>query len=90
MCRKKARKNSTAPSNLALKNICEAWQIRRENSLLEEKFICDLHEQKLKLFCMVDKQPICVVCQVSKLHQNHDCLPVEEAAKDCKVKEENM
>uniref|UniRef100_A0A3Q3WZB4 Uncharacterized protein n=1 Tax=Mola mola TaxID=94237 RepID=A0A3Q3WZB4_MOLML len=84
VCRKKARKKSTTSSNLALKNICEAWQIRRENSLLEEKIICDLHEQKLKLFCVVDKQPICVVCQASKLHQNHDCLPVEEVAKDCK------
>lgn len=87
VCRKKPSKSS-APSNLALKNVCEAvLQGRRQNSLMEEKLNCHLHGEKLKLFCLVDKEPICVVCQTSKLHKTHDCSPVEEAVQDCKVKE---
>lgn len=52
--------------------------------LMEEKMNCNLHGEKLKLFCLVDKQPICVVCQSSKLHKSHDCSPIEEAVLDCK------
>lgn len=52
--------------------------------LVEETLNCILHGEKLKLFCLVDKQPICVVCQSSKLHKGHDCSPIEEAVLDCK------
>ncbi|KAM4717231.1 zinc-binding protein A33 [Anableps anableps] len=82
------RKGSKCPplSNLALKNVCEALQqVRRKNSL-EEQVRCSLHGEKLKLFCLADEQPICVVCQASKLHKNHNCSPVEEALLDCKDK----
>ncbi|XP_070704377.1 zinc-binding protein A33 [Pempheris klunzingeri] len=84
VCRKRASKSS-APSNLALKNVCEAiLQVRRQSSVLE-KLNCNLHGEKLKLFCLLDKQPICVVCQSSKLHKTHDCLPIEEAVLECKA-----
>lgn len=87
---KKASKSS-APSNLALKNVCEAlMQVKRQSSLLEEKMNCNLHGEKLKLFCLVEKQPICVVCQASKLHKTHDCSPIEEAVQDCKVRDVNI
>lgn len=52
----------------------------------EKKMNCSLHGEKLKLFCLVDKEPVCVVCQSSKLHKTHDYLPIEEALLDCKVK----
>ncbi|XP_008293319.1 nuclear factor 7, brain [Stegastes partitus] len=85
VCRKKASK-SNPPSNLALKNVCEAHLQVRKQSLVqvEDKTNCNLHGEKLKLFCLVDKQPICVVCQSSKLHKTHECSPVEEALLDCK------
>lgn len=88
VCRKRATK-SNLTSNLALKNVCEAVvQARRQSSVSEEdKMICTLHRERLKLFCLVDKQPICVVCQSSKLHKSHDCSPIEEALLDCKVRE---
>uniref|UniRef100_A0A3B5LTE7 Zinc-binding protein A33-like n=1 Tax=Xiphophorus couchianus TaxID=32473 RepID=A0A3B5LTE7_9TELE len=71
VCRRKASKCPPL-SNLALKNVCEALQqVRRQNSL-EEQGRCSLHGEKLKLFCLADEQPICVVCQTSKLHKNHD------------------
>lgn len=86
VCRKRVPKSSP-PSNLALKNVCEALlQTRGEGSeLVEDKMSCNLHGEKLKLFCLVDKQPICVVCQSSRLHKTHDCSPAEEAVVDCKV-----
>ncbi|XP_054464075.1 zinc-binding protein A33 [Anoplopoma fimbria] len=84
VCRKKASKASP-PTNLALRNVCEALlQARGNSALAEEKMNCILHGEKLKLFCLVDKQPICVVCQSSKLHKSHDCSPIEEAVLDCK------
>lgn len=87
VCRKRASKSSP-PCNLALKNVCEALlQVRRQSSVEEEMMNCNLHGEKLKLFCLVDKQPICVVCQSSKLHKTHDCSPIEEAVLDCKVRE---
>nr|XP_020466119.1 nuclear factor 7, brain-like isoform X2 [Monopterus albus] len=38
----------------------------------------------LKNVCEALLQPICVVCQSSKLHKIHDCAPIEEAMLDCK------
>ncbi|KAK1876969.1 E3 ubiquitin-protein ligase TRIM39 [Dissostichus eleginoides] len=84
VCRKRASKASPH-TNLALRNVCEALLQARKNSMLvEETLNCILHGEKLKLFCLVDKQPICVVCQSSKLHKGHDCSPIEEAVLDCK------
>lgn len=90
VCRKKASKSSV-PSNLALKNVCEAvLQVKRQSSLMEEKTKCNEHGEKLKLFCLVDKQPMCVVCQASKVHKTHNCLPIDEAVQDCKVRTANI
>uniref|UniRef100_A0A8C7TQI6 B30.2/SPRY domain-containing protein n=1 Tax=Oncorhynchus mykiss TaxID=8022 RepID=A0A8C7TQI6_ONCMY len=41
--------------------------------------LCSLHSEKLKLFCLEDKQPICFVCQTSKKHKSHDCSPLYNA-----------
>ncbi|XP_072299288.1 zinc-binding protein A33 [Eucyclogobius newberryi] len=84
ICRKKVSK-TCPPSNLALKNVCEAVvEAKRKSIAVEDLNSCCLHGEKLKLFCLVDKQPICVVCQSSKLHKTHDCSPIEEAVLDCK------
>ncbi|KAM4534639.1 zinc-binding protein A33 [Fundulus diaphanus] len=85
VCRRRGSK-SPPLSNLALKNVCEALlQVRRQDSQ-EEQVRCGVHGEKLKLFCLADEQPICVVCQASKLHKSHDCSPVEEAILECKNK----
>ena len=89
MCRKRAPKASPT-TNLALRNLCETLQeAQKESSSTEEKekvLNCDLHAERLKLFCLVDKQPICVVCHMSKTHKNHDCSTMDEAVVDCKVR----
>ncbi|XP_060713269.1 zinc-binding protein A33 [Tachysurus vachellii] len=84
ICRRKASRKEP-PSNLALRNLCEAFvetqNWRCEN---EKKAACPQHGEKLKLFCIDDQQPICVVCQASRMHKGHECAPTDEAALDCK------
>ncbi|KAJ3601421.1 hypothetical protein NHX12_032389 [Muraenolepis orangiensis] len=87
MCRKRASK-AAPTTNLALRNLCDTLQEAQRESLSTGKedpeMSCDLHAERLKLFCLVDKRPMCVVCQSSKTHKNHECLPLEEAIVDCK------
>ncbi|XP_061703278.1 E3 ubiquitin-protein ligase TRIM35 isoform X2 [Syngnathoides biaculeatus] len=86
VCRKKSSKSARFP-NLALKNICEAVvQARRDTEAAEDRLMCPLHGERFKLFCLRDKEPICVVCRCSKAHKDHQCSPVEEATADCKGK----
>uniref|UniRef100_A0A673M747 B30.2/SPRY domain-containing protein n=1 Tax=Sinocyclocheilus rhinocerous TaxID=307959 RepID=A0A673M747_9TELE len=39
---------------------------------------CSLHSEKLKLFCLEDKQPVCLVCRDSQQHDNHKFRPISE------------
>ncbi|XP_066473549.1 zinc finger protein RFP-like isoform X2 [Tiliqua scincoides] len=45
---------------------------------------CERHQEPLKLFCRDDEVPICVVCDRSKEHREHQVVPVEEAAEEYK------
>ncbi|XP_051570975.1 E3 ubiquitin-protein ligase TRIM35-like isoform X3 [Myxocyprinus asiaticus] len=86
VCRRRASKKSP-PSNRALKNLCEAFLLGRgQGNASGSNTLCWRHGEKFKLFCLVDQEPICVVCQASKMHKGHDCSPTEEAALDCKDK----
>ncbi|XP_055778021.1 nuclear factor 7, brain-like [Salvelinus fontinalis] len=75
------------PINLALKIAADMFTEQRttrgEESTEEER--CLLHNEKLKLFCHNDEEPICVVCQLSNQHIVHVCCPVEEAALEKKI-----
>ncbi|XP_056308993.1 zinc-binding protein A33-like [Danio aesculapii] len=64
--------------NLALKNLCEEFEKQRKHSRPED--MCSLHREKLKLFCLQDNQPVCVVCFTSQQHDQHTLRPVAEAA----------
>ncbi|XP_062846911.1 zinc-binding protein A33 [Trichomycterus rosablanca] len=86
VCRRKSSKK-TPPINLALKNLCEAFvQSQSWTGEGEENSACPQHGERLKLFCIDDQQPICVVCQASRMHKGHNCAPTDEAALDCKEK----
>ncbi|XP_064797293.1 zinc-binding protein A33-like [Oncorhynchus masou masou] len=81
VCRKRSKSKGNPPCNLVLKNLCEAFlQERRRRNSGESEEHCNLHNEKLKLFCLDDKQPICVVCQASRKHKNHNCCPIDETA----------
>ncbi|XP_031433337.2 nuclear factor 7, brain-like, partial [Clupea harengus] len=77
ICRRRCSKE-IYPVNRILKNLCESFQQREENSQREP--FCSLHRSELKLFCEDDKQLVCVVCRDSKLHKNHNFSPISEAA----------
>ncbi|XP_067249039.1 nuclear factor 7, brain-like [Chanodichthys erythropterus] len=71
VCRKRALRQKPLV-NLVLKNLCD--------SLIKEgnEDICSLHSEKLKLFCLEDKQPVCLVCRDSEKHVNHTFRPISE------------
>ncbi|XP_047671036.1 E3 ubiquitin-protein ligase TRIM35-like isoform X2 [Tachysurus fulvidraco] len=84
VCRTKSSME-TLPINLVLKNLCETFlQERSQISLSGSETVCSLHSEKLKLFCLDDQQPVCVVCQTSRKHTNHKFFPIDEAVTDCK------
>ncbi|XP_050958234.1 nuclear factor 7, ovary-like [Labeo rohita] len=78
VCRRRSSK-SDPPVNLVLKNLCESFlKERNEGRSSGSEEICSLHSEKLKLFCLEDKQPVCVVCMNSQKHDNHAVRPIEE------------
>ncbi|XP_036400944.1 tripartite motif-containing protein 35-like [Megalops cyprinoides] len=85
ICRRKSSMEEP-PVNLALKNIVEFYLQQKTGSEAAEKSEarCSLHEEKLLLFCVEDQEAVCLVCQTSKKHRNHQLHPVEEAALDLK------
>nr|XP_046213411.1 nuclear factor 7, brain-like [Oncorhynchus gorbuscha] len=84
LCRRRSSKDQP-PINLSLKNLCEALRERRQTDpTTGSKVLCSQHSEKLSLFCLEDKEPICLVCQVSRKHKDHDCIPVDEAVQDHK------
>lgn len=76
------------PINLALKIAVDTFKEQKIYENTEER--CILHNDKLRLFCQNDEKPICLVCQASKQHKVHDCYPVEEAAKERKVRQRSI
>ncbi|XP_042559211.1 nuclear factor 7, ovary-like [Clupea harengus] len=83
-CRRKCSKE-LYPTNMALRNLCETFlQEKSQRASAGSEVLCSLHSEKLKLFCLEDNQPVCLVCQTSKKHKNHSFSPIDEAALDCK------
>ncbi len=86
VCRRRSS-NQHPPLNLALKSLCESLLKERDEkrSSGSEK-ICSLHSEKLKLFCLEDKQPVCFVCINSQQHDNHKFRPIDEVVPSYKVR----
>ncbi|KAM4624090.1 nuclear factor 7, ovary-like [Polymixia lowei] len=84
VCKRRSSKNKP-PCNLVLKNLCEAFlQERGQRASAGSEGLCSLHNEKVKLFCLDHQQPVCLVCQDSKQHNNHRFRPIDEAALDHK------
>ncbi|XP_036969211.1 zinc-binding protein A33-like [Acanthopagrus latus] len=84
VCKRRSSK-SDPPRNLALKNLCEAFVQDLSLASARCEAMCSLHSEKLKLFCLDHKQPVCVVCRDSKTHVKHRFRPIDEAAQDYKA-----
>ncbi|XP_050960685.1 E3 ubiquitin-protein ligase TRIM35-like [Labeo rohita] len=85
VCRRRSSKENS-PYNLALQNLCESFLKKRNESRSSgSEEICSLHSEKLKLFCLEDEQPACLVCRDSKQHDNHKFRPISEVILSYKV-----
>nr|XP_055037215.1 E3 ubiquitin-protein ligase TRIM39-like [Misgurnus anguillicaudatus] len=82
VCRRRSSRDEP-PLNLVLKNLCETFLQERSQ---RSSSVCHLHNEKLKLFCLDDQQPVCLVCRDSRTHNNHKFCPVNEAVIDNKEK----
>ncbi|XP_042559161.1 zinc-binding protein A33-like [Clupea harengus] len=84
VCRRRSSKEHPC-LNLHLRNLCETFlQERSQRASAGSEVLCSLHSEKLKLFCLDDKQPVCLVCRDSKTHKTHNFSPIDEAALDIK------
>ncbi|KAM4629882.1 nuclear factor 7, brain-like [Polymixia lowei] len=82
LCRRRSSKIKP-PDNLALKNLCESFLHERHlRAWAGSEVVCSLHGKKLKLFCLDDQQPVCLVCRDSKKHTDHRFRPISEALLD--------
>uniref|UniRef100_A0A8C1QRR2 Uncharacterized protein n=1 Tax=Cyprinus carpio TaxID=7962 RepID=A0A8C1QRR2_CYPCA len=76
VCRRRSSRDDP-PCNRVLKNLCESLlKERKEKGSSESEELCSLHSEKLKLFCLEDKQPVCLVCFTSQQHDNHKVRPI--------------
>uniref|UniRef100_H2ZTF0 Uncharacterized protein n=1 Tax=Latimeria chalumnae TaxID=7897 RepID=H2ZTF0_LATCH len=71
-------------TNITLRNIIEAFKKEVKKFKAESEYVCSQHGEVLKLYCMVDQEAICIICQTSRKHENHKCLPLKEAAQESK------
>ncbi|XP_062978475.1 zinc finger protein RFP-like [Elgaria multicarinata webbii] len=82
-CRERVQQRSLK-RNKQLANVTE---IAKELSVLVKAEgggwkVCEWHQEPLKLFCIEDEAPICVVCDRSKEHRAHNVVPLQEAAQE--------
>lgn len=80
VCRRRSSKPDP-PGNLVLKNLCE--------SFLNVEEVCDLHGEKLKLFCVEDKESVCLVCRDSEKHNQHKFRTISELLPSYKVRKDS-
>ena len=51
--------SNTPLLNLMLKNLCESF-VQEKN---KRALLCSQHERKLELYCLEDKEAVCVMCR---------------------------
>ncbi|XP_058488627.1 nuclear factor 7, ovary-like isoform X1 [Solea solea] len=90
VCKRRSSR-SEPPSNLALKNLCWTFVLkRRQRVSAETESVCSLHGEKLKLFCLDHQKPACLICRDSNMHSNHHFRPIHELAQDLREELQNL
>uniref|UniRef100_A0ABM5FHE5 RING-type E3 ubiquitin transferase n=1 Tax=Pogona vitticeps TaxID=103695 RepID=A0ABM5FHE5_9SAUR len=84
-CRVKVRRNLIPNRQLAnFVEIAKGLRFQGETITEGKGAACGKHQEPLKLFCKDDEALICVVCDKSKEHREHQVVPLEEAAQNYK------
>ncbi|XP_062903883.1 uncharacterized protein LOC134346443 [Mobula hypostoma] len=66
--------------NWALANLAQkAKMLKRDPQEQGSVFVCQEHNEKLKLFCGTDKKLICLICRDAREHRDHRFMPIKEA-----------
>ncbi|KAM9409970.1 LOW QUALITY PROTEIN: uncharacterized protein KZ484_002069 [Pholidichthys leucotaenia] len=81
VCKRRSSK-SEPPLNLVLKNLCESYL--QEKARRSSDSLCSLHNEELKLFCLDQQQPICLICRHSKKYKKYRFKPIGEALEGCR------
>ncbi|XP_051023718.1 E3 ubiquitin-protein ligase TRIM17 [Acomys russatus] len=81
-CREMSPQRNLRPNRLLTK----VAEMARQHPGLQKRDLCQAHQEPLKLFCQDDQSPICVVCREAQEHRMHRVLPVDEAAREYKLK----
>lgn len=81
----------TPVCNFALKSLCESHleEYSQRYSAGSEQ-LCSIHSEQLKFYCLEDKQPICLICQITQQHMDHEYYPIDEAADHLRVSRRSM
>ncbi|OBS58089.1 hypothetical protein A6R68_10806 [Neotoma lepida] len=81
-CREMSPQRNLRPNRLLTK----VAEMARQHPGLQKQDLCQAHQEPLKLFCQDDQSLICVVCREAQEHRLHAVLPVDEAAREYKMK----
>ncbi|XP_042306772.1 zinc finger protein RFP-like isoform X2 [Sceloporus undulatus] len=83
-CREKVQYTQLRPNRQLANVVAIAKKLRNEGEKRAKRNegACEKHQEPLKLFCKEDQTLICVVCDRSKEHRNHEAVPAEEAAQE--------
>ncbi|TSK38331.1 Tripartite motif-containing protein 35 [Bagarius yarrelli] len=85
LCRRSSSGNQLC-CNRVLKNLCEAFEQESDRrASAEAEILCMLHNKKLTHYCLENKQPVCVECQSSEIHNKHCFKLLDEVAMDLKL-----
>nr|XP_060615495.1 zinc finger protein RFP-like isoform X1 [Anolis sagrei ordinatus] len=85
-CREKVQRGSLRRNRLLASFVDITKQLENQGAKRGEVEggVCEKHQEPQKFFCKEDQTPICVVCDKSKEHRDHNVIPVEEAAEEYK------
>ncbi|XP_069490928.1 E3 ubiquitin-protein ligase TRIM39-like [Ambystoma mexicanum] len=85
VCKKRFLKKCSTRPNTELGNLTAiATQFFPENPDVSR--VCEKHKEIMKLFCQMERVPICVSCKESREHQDHPTIPIDEAVQEYKGK----
>lgn len=86
VCRKKFLCRNFRPNRQLANLVNNLKQISQNAKEGTQREQCEVHGEKLHLFCEKDGKTLCWVCSQSRKHRDHPMVPIEEAAREYQEK----